>query len=108
MLEVQKAIFLNQYVTFLFLSGSCSQPFWDGTNLAKNDVIVISFNYRLGALGWMSMDHLSSELKGSANLGLLDQISKFLLCTKEKEFFFKKNSCIEMGTKEHFVLWRRS
>lgn len=48
-------------------------------------MIVVGFNYRLGALGWMSMDHLSSELKGSANLGLLDQISKFLLCTKEKE-----------------------
>ncbi|CEG70635.1 hypothetical protein RMATCC62417_06498 [Rhizopus microsporus] len=57
------------------LSGSCSQPFWDGTHLAKNDVIVVGFNYRLGALGWMSMDHLSSELKGSANLGLLDQIT---------------------------------
>jgi para-nitrobenzyl esterase len=73
----------------LFLSGSCSQPFWDGTHLAKNDVIVVSFNYRLGALGWMSMDHLSSELKGSANLGLLDQISKFFVMHKGKRI--KKN-----------------
>lgn len=58
-------------------SGSSSQPFWDGTNLARNDAIIVSFNYRLGALGWMSMDHLSSDLKGSGNLGLLDQIGKY-------------------------------
>lgn len=57
------------------MSGSSSQPFWDGTNLARNDAIIVSFNYRLGALGWMSMDHLSSDLKGSGNLGLLDQIA---------------------------------
>lgn len=59
-----------------FISGSSSQPFWDGTNLARNDAIIVSFNYRLGALGWTAMEHLSPDLKGSANLGLLDQISK--------------------------------
>lgn len=71
-------------MTFFFVnSGSSSQPFWDGTNLARNDVIIVSFNYRLGALGWMSMGHISSDLKESANLGLLDQISRvycMLIC----------------------------
>lgn len=62
---------------FFFFSGSSSQPFWDGTNLARNDAIIVSFNYRLGALGWTAMDHISSDLKDSANLGILDQISKF-------------------------------
>ncbi|KAI8987942.1 Carboxylesterase [Mycotypha africana] len=60
------------------MSGSSSQPFWDGTNLAaRNNTIIVSFNYRLGSLGWMSMDHLSPELEGTANLGLLDQIVAF-------------------------------
>jgi para-nitrobenzyl esterase len=45
--------------------------------LARNDAIIVSFNYRLGALGWTSMDHISSDLKGTANLGILDQISKY-------------------------------
>jgi para-nitrobenzyl esterase len=58
------------------ISGSASQPFWDGTSLARNDVIIVSFNYRLGALGWMPMEHLSSDYEGSSNLGLLDQIGK--------------------------------
>lgn len=57
------------------MSGSSSQPFWDGTNLARNDAIIVSFNYRLGSLGWTSMEHISSDLEGSANLGLLDQIA---------------------------------
>jgi hypothetical protein len=47
--------------------------------LARNDAIIVSFNYRLGALGWMAMDHISSNLKGTANLGLLDQIGKLYL-----------------------------
>ncbi|KAI8883037.1 alpha/beta-hydrolase [Backusella circina FSU 941] len=57
------------------MSGSSSQPFWDGTSLARNDVIIVSFNYRLGALGWMPMEHISPEYEGSSNLGLLDQIA---------------------------------
>ncbi|CEP16744.1 hypothetical protein [Parasitella parasitica] len=61
------------------MSGSSSQPFWDGTNLARNDAIIVSFNYRLGALGWMSMDHLSPDLKSTGNLGLLDQIATCIM-----------------------------
>lgn len=66
-------IIIKRYI--YIYSGSSSQPFWDGTNLSKNGAIIVSFNYRLGALGWMAMDHISSEMNGTANLGLLDQIA---------------------------------
>ncbi|KAI9495987.1 Alpha/Beta hydrolase protein [Zychaea mexicana] len=56
------------------MSGCGDQSFWDGTNFARKDVVVVTFNYRLGALGWMTLDHLSNDFDGSANYGLLDQI----------------------------------
>lgn len=62
-------------------SGSGNQAFWDGTNLAKQGAVVVTFNYRLGALGWMTLDHLSSEFT-TANLGLLDQIGKRIVTHK--------------------------
>ena len=35
-----------------FVSGSSSTPWYDGTRLAtRGDVVVVSINYRLGALG---------------------------------------------------------
>ncbi|KAI8378012.1 Alpha/Beta hydrolase protein [Radiomyces spectabilis] len=55
-------------------SGSGNQPFWDGSNLARTGAVIVTFNYRLGALGWMKLDHISSDFDSSANLGLLDQI----------------------------------
>ncbi|KAI9475611.1 MAG: Carboxylesterase [Benjaminiella poitrasii] len=69
------------------MSGSSNQPFWDGTNLARKEAIIVSFNYRLGALGWMAMDHLSDDLHGTANLGLLDQISALRWVKKNIESF---------------------
>lgn len=83
----------------LIYSGSSSQPFWDGTNLARNDAIIVSFNYRLGALGWMSMDHLSSDLKGSGNLGLLDQIGKVVLVAHVK------GGVVDQGVNNSFFLF---
>ena len=34
-----------------FLTGAGTIPWYDGTNLARRDVVVVSCNYRLGALG---------------------------------------------------------
>jgi para-nitrobenzyl esterase len=36
-----------------FLAGSIAEPLWDGTNLAKQGVIVVSMNYRLGPFGYL-------------------------------------------------------
>lgn len=49
-----------------FVTGSGSMPWYDGNNLAdRGDVVVVSINYRLGALGFL----------GDRNLGTLDMIA---------------------------------
>jgi para-nitrobenzyl esterase len=36
-----------------FLAGSIGEPLWDGTNLAKQGVVIVSMNYRLGPFGYL-------------------------------------------------------
>jgi len=56
-----------------FLVGSGTGVWTDGSTFAReHDVIVVSINYRLGALGFLLLDDEGQE--GLANLGLLDQI----------------------------------
>ena len=59
-----------------FLSGAGSLPSYDGAALARKGVVVVTFNYRLGALGFLSHPALDAESprKTSGNYGLLDQI----------------------------------
>ena len=58
-----------------FLAGATSEPRQDGTNLAKNGVIVVSMNYRLGIFGFFAHPELTAESphKASGNYGLMDQ-----------------------------------
>ena len=60
-----------------FTAGSVTSPRVDGTNLARRGVVVVSFNYRLGALGFLAHPALSreSEHQISGNYGLLDQMA---------------------------------
>ena len=59
-----------------FLTGSGSTPWYSGTQLAaRNDVVVVSINYRLGALGFSHLAALGEEFGGSGNCGILDQIA---------------------------------
>jgi para-nitrobenzyl esterase len=47
----------------------------NGARFAGNgDVVVVTPNYRLGAFGWLYLDHLDEEFAGSGNVGLLDQL----------------------------------
>lgn len=49
-----------------YVTGTAAMPWYDGAPLAeKGDVVVVTINYRLGALGFL----------GDRNLGTLDQIS---------------------------------
>src|SRR5262245_41195734 len=60
-----------------FAAGSVTLPRLDGTNLARRGVVVVSINYRLGALGFLAHPMLSRESEHgvSGNYGLLDQIA---------------------------------
>jgi para-nitrobenzyl esterase len=59
-----------------FSIGGTSVSLYDGKNLAKKGVILVSVAYRLGAFGFMAHPGLTSEQGGhSGNYGLLDQIA---------------------------------
>ncbi len=60
-----------------FVAGSNSEPRYDGENLAKKGVIIVSPNYRLGVFGFFSHPELAkeSEHHASGNYGLLDQVA---------------------------------
>ena len=58
-------------------NGAASQPEYDGAQLAKNGVIVVSINYRLDIFGFLAHPELTAEsaTRSSGNYGLLDQIA---------------------------------
>jgi para-nitrobenzyl esterase len=66
-----------------FIEGSAVQQYqgkalYDGAALAARDTVVVSLNYRLGALGFLAQRNLLGEAPDqpqSGNYGLLDQIA---------------------------------
>lgn len=59
-----------------FAAGSSSQPAYDGSVLARQGVVVVSINYRLGQYGFFAHPELSAESPQgvSGNQGLLDMV----------------------------------
>jgi para-nitrobenzyl esterase len=57
-----------------FITGSGSSPWSDGANLCRlDDVVVVSFNHRLGALGYLHLEDIAGpEFAGSGLAGMLD------------------------------------
>jgi para-nitrobenzyl esterase len=60
-----------------FLIGAGSTPVYDGNYLARTgDMVVVTINYRLGALGYVHLDGLGKPgFENSSNLGTRDQIA---------------------------------
>jgi para-nitrobenzyl esterase len=59
-----------------FTGGTGSIDWYDGTRLVeRGDVVVVTINYRLGAFGWLYLDHLQGAPAGSGNAGLSDQMA---------------------------------
>lgn len=56
-----------------FVRGTANDPLFDGGRLAQAGLIVVSVNFRLGALGWLTEPALSEG--GSGNYGLMDLIA---------------------------------
>jgi para-nitrobenzyl esterase len=60
-----------------FVSGASSEPRQEGANLAKQGVVVVSMNYRVGIFGFFSHPELAAESgrNSAGNYGLLDQLA---------------------------------
>jgi para-nitrobenzyl esterase len=55
-----------------FTIGSGSDPIYDGASFARNGVVAVTVNYRLGVDGFL---HVGPDTEGSGNFGMLDQIA---------------------------------
>ena len=59
-----------------FLTGASATPWYNGASFARRgDLVVVSINYRLGALGFLYLGEQRDELSRSGNNGILDQIA---------------------------------
>lgn len=55
--------------------GGSSIPFYDGASFARDGVVLVTVNYRLGPLGFFAHPSLGSEGRPAGNYGLMDQIA---------------------------------
>ena len=51
-----------------FLYGTGATPWYDGRSFAREEVVLVTINYRLGAFGFLHVD-------GQGNTGILDQVA---------------------------------
>ena len=60
-----------------FVNGGSSPPVYDGTHFAKDGVLLLSFNYRVGRFGFFAHPALTKEAGDgpTGNFGFLDQIA---------------------------------
>lgn len=59
-----------------YYSGGSSDPLYNGEMLAaRNDVVVVSINYRINLFGFMNFGAIDPEFKESGYLGTMDQVA---------------------------------
>ncbi len=58
-----------------FVHGSGVEAYNDGSHLAAKGVVDVSFNYRIGVMGFLAQSALDGEGQPSGNFGLQDQIA---------------------------------
>lgn len=55
-------------------AGTGASRSYDGTNFAKDGVVLVTINYRVNALGWFASQEMYNQYGTIGNWGLLDQI----------------------------------
>jgi para-nitrobenzyl esterase len=59
-----------------FRTGQGAIPWYDGSSFARSGVVVVSINYRLGALGFAQLDAIGgSDYADSGSVGIQDQLA---------------------------------
>jgi len=58
-----------------YMAGDGSEPRYDGESMAKQGIVAVTVNYRLGVFGFLAHPELTKEspYHGSGNYGLMDQ-----------------------------------
>jgi para-nitrobenzyl esterase len=85
-----------------YFEGSSSAAIYDGENLARKGIVVVSLNYRLGALGFLAHPELSAESPNhvSGNYGVLDTIAALK--------WVKRNIAAFGGDPDRVTIWGQS
>jgi para-nitrobenzyl esterase len=58
-----------------FVNGGASAPLFDGSGLARQGLVVVAMNYRLGRLGFFMHPALKASGEATGNYGFLDQLA---------------------------------
>jgi len=58
-----------------FTEGTAAEPDYDGADLARKGVVVVTVQYRLGPFGYLDLSSAGDQYTSSGNNGLLDQIA---------------------------------
>jgi para-nitrobenzyl esterase len=79
-----------------FFIGSSSNSVYTGEQFAKRDVIMVSFEYRIGTFGFLAHPELSAESPNhvSGNYGLLDQIAALQWVQRNIKAFGGDPDCV--------------
>ena len=59
-----------------FQSGGSNDPLYSGSNFAAaNDVIIVTFNYRVNVFGFVNFGAIDKNFEGTGCLGIKDQVA---------------------------------
>jgi carboxylesterase type B len=85
-----------------FVAGSSALTLYDGERLAREDVIVVTFNYRVGIFGFLAHPELSQESPQgiSGNYALLDMVAALQ--------WVKRNIAAFGGDPANVTIWGES
>ncbi len=85
-----------------FVEGSGEVPVYNGAHLASTRLVVVTINYRLGALGFLAYPGLTAESPhhSSGNYGILDQIAALK--------WVKENIRAFGGNPDNVTVWGQS